>query len=203
MVPRPVRITLPSGAGPILGIMRIAASTLIAPVSVVLLGVLAGCGGGDTGSAPEMGTIQTAPPETSEPEIPGVEPVTVAECPYLSVDEVSRLNGELATEVRIDDRVDPAACFFYSADGTVQLTTTVHSVASEERATQLVDDSAPVGESERSDVEGGWTGGRTGGPGGALVVLARGEQVLAVQSTQEQSIKAQRVAELVAPRVVD
>ncbi|MFN3602249.1 MAG: DUF2020 domain-containing protein [Dietzia sp.] len=183
--------------------MRIAATTLLAPLSVVLLGVIAGCSGGDTEPAPEMGTIQTAPPETSEPEIPQVEPVALAECPYLSVDEVSRLNGELATEVRIDDRVDPPACFFYGADEAVQLTTTVYSVASEERATQLVDGSAPVGESERSDIEGGWTGGRTGGPGGALVVLARGTQVLAVQSTQEQSVKVQRVAELVAPRVAD
>lgn len=195
-------MTLPSGSGPILVIMRIAATTLLAPLSVVLLGVMAGCGG-DTEPAPEMGTIRTAPPETSEPEIPQVEPVTSAECPYLSVDEASRLNGELATDVRIDDRVDPAACFFYSADGAVQLTTTVYSVESEERATELVDGSAPVGESERSDVEGGWTGGRTGGPGGALVVLARGTQVLAVQSTQEQSVKVQRVAELVAPRVAD
>lgn len=195
-------MTLPSGSGPILVIMRIAATTLLAPLSVVLLGVMAGCGG-DTEPAPEMGTIRTAPPETSEPEIPQVEPVASAECPYLSVDEASRLNGELATDVRIDDRVDPAACFFYSADGAVQLTTTVYSVESEERATELVDGSAPVGESERSDVEGGWTGGRSGGPGGALVALARGTQVLAVQSTQEQSVKVQRVAELVAPRVAD
>lgn len=182
--------------------MRIATSVL-APLSVVLLGVLAGCGGGDSEPAPEMGTIRTAPPETSEPDLLQVEPVTEAECPYLSVDEVSRLNGELATDVRIDDRVDPAACFFYSADGAVQLTTTVYAVDSEEAAARLVDESAPVGESERSDVEGGWTGGRTGGAGGALVVLARGTQVLAVQSTQEQSVKVQRVAELVAPRIVD
>lgn len=183
--------------------MHIATTTLVAPLSAVLLGVLAGCGGGGSEPAPEMGTIQTAPPEAGEPELPRSEPVTQAECPYLSADEVSRLNGELATEVRIDDRTDPAACFFYSADGAVQLTTTVYSVASEDRAAQLVDESAPVGESERADVDGGWTGGRTGGPGGALVVLARGTQVLAVQSTQEQSVKAQRVAELVAPRVAD
>ncbi|PAY23444.1 hypothetical protein CEY15_08860 [Dietzia natronolimnaea] len=196
-------MTLPRCLGPILGIMRIATTTFLAPMAVVLLGVSAGCGGGDGDPAPEMGTIRTAPPETSEPEIPQVEPVTREQCPYLSVDEASRLNGELATDVRIDDRVDPAACFFYGADGAVQLTTTVYSVASEERATELVDDSAPVGESERSDVEGGWTGGRTGGPGGALVVLARGTQVLAVQSTQEQSVKVQRVAELVAPRIAD
>ena len=175
--------------------------SLTASLSLVMLGVLAGCGGGDSEPAAETGTIRTAPPETTEPELPRIEAVADAECPYLTVDEVSRLNGELATSVRIDDRVDPPACFFYSADGAVQLTTTVYEVASEEAATRLVDESAPVAESERADVEGGWTGGRTGGAGGALVVLARGTQVLAVQSTQEQSVKVQRVAELVAPRV--
>lgn len=176
---------------------------LAAPAALVLLAVLAGCGGGagEGGEDAAIGTIRTAPPETTAPELPPVEPVTSADCPYLTTDEVSRLNGELATEVRIDESVDPAACFFFSADGAVQLTTTVYTVASAERATELVDESAPVAESEPSEVEGGWTGGRTGGAGGALVVLARGPQVLAVQSTQEQSIKVQRIAELVAPRV--
>lgn len=182
--------------------MRIASGAFPATVFVVLLGVLAGCGGAVPEPAAERGTIRTAPPPSREPEVPEPEPVAEADCPYLSLDEVSRLNGELATEVRIDDRVDPAACFFYSSDGAVQLTTTVFTAGSAEAATRLVDESAPVGESERSDIGGGWTGGRTGGAGGALVVLARGTQVLAVQSTQEQSVKVQRVAELVAPRVV-
>lgn len=183
--------------------MRIATTALVAPVSAVLLGILAGCGDGGSGPAAEMGTIRTAPPQTAEPEIAQVEPVTGAPCPYLSVDEVAGLGGEVATEVRIDDRTDPAACFFYGADGDVQLTTTVHSVASEDRAAQLVDESAPIGESERADVGGGWAGGRTQGPGGALVVVARGTQVLAVQSTQEQPVTAQGVAELIAPRIAD
>lgn len=182
--------------------MRTSPTGVIASLSVVLLGVLAGCGGGSE-PAPEMGTIQTSAPEASESELAQVAPSSDADCPYLSVDEVSELNGEKITDVRIDDGVDPAACFFYSADGTVQLTTTVHTLGSEERARELVDESAPVDVTERSDVEGGWTGGRSGGPGGALVVLARGTQVLAVQSTQEQSVKVQRIAELIGPRIAD
>ena len=182
--------------------MRTSSTGVIASLSVVLLGVLAGCGG-DPEPAPEMGTIRTAPPEASEPELAEVAPSSDADCPYLSADEVAALNGEKVADVRIDDGVDPAACFFYSADGAVQLTTTVHTLASEERARELVDEAAPVDVSDRSDVEGGWTGGRSGGPGGALVVVARGKQVLAVQSTQEQSVKAQRIAELVGPRIAD
>ena len=193
--------------------MRIATTRLLAPLSVILLGVLAGCGGaggggaggGSAGGGEEaaIGTIRTAPPETTAPELPPVEPVTSADCPYLAADDVSRLNGEPVTDVRIDQSVDPAACFFYSADGRVQLTTTVYAVRSPERAAELVEESAPGGESEPASAEGGWTGGSTEGPAGALVVLSRGPQVLAVQSTQEESITVQRIAELVAPRIAD
>lgn len=180
--------------------MRTPVSPALVAVSAILLGALAGCGGG-SGSAPEMGTIRTVPPETTEPELPPVEPVADAECPYLSTDEVTRLNGQPVTDVRIDDGVEPAACFFYDADGEVQLTTTVYSVASAERAAELVEESAPADEAEPSQAEGGWSGGRTEGPVGALVVMSRGARVLAVQSTQEDSMTVQRIAELTAPRV--
>lgn len=182
--------------------MRKPVSTALVSVSAVLLGVLAGCGDGSEPAA-EMGTIQTAPPETTEPELPPAEPVADAECPYLSTDEVARLNGEPVTDVRIDDNLEPAACFFYDADGAVQLTTTVYSVASSERAAELVQESAPEGEAEPAEAEGGWSGGRTQGPGGSLLVLARDAQVLAVQSTQEDSITVQRIAEIAAPRLAD
>ncbi|UVE96742.1 DUF2020 domain-containing protein [Dietzia sp. B32] len=180
--------------------MRKPVPTALVPVSAVLLGVLAGCGGGSE-PATEMGTIRTAPPETSAPELPSVEPVAKADCPYLSAEEVSRLNGAPVTDVRIDDGVEPAACFFYDGDGAVQLTTTVYSVASPERAMELVQESAPAAEAEPSEAEGGWSGGRTAGPGGALLVMARDARVLAVQSTQEDSMTVQRIAELAAPRV--
>lgn len=178
-----------------------AAARLLAPASAILLGVLAGCGGSAGETESTIGTIRTAPPETTEPEIPVAEPTTRAECPYLSAEEVSELNDEQATEVRIDDGFDPAACFFYGADEAVQLTTTVHTVDSAERAAQLVEESAPAATSERVEAEGGWTGGHSGGPGGALAVLANGDRVLAVQSIDEQSDAVRRVAELVAPRL--
>lgn len=180
---------------------RPVASGALVPLSVVLLGVLAGCGGGGEPAESTMGSIRTAAPEPTEPEIPVVEPVTTAECPYLSAEEASQFNGVSATDVRIDDRTDPAACFFYDADGEAQLTTTVYTVGSAERAVELVDESVPAEEAEDSRVEGGWTGGRTVGPGGALLALANGERVLAVQSTQEDPATVQQVAELVAPRL--
>lgn len=179
-----------------------ASARILAPAaSVVIIGLLAGCAGGAGETESTMGTIRTAPPASTEPEIPIVEPVADEKCPYLSLGEASELNGEKSTEVKIDDRLEPPACFFYSAEGAVQLTTSVYELDSAERATEVVDEAAPADTSEQSEVEGGWVGGRSGGPGGALAALANGPRVLAVQSTQEESENVQRVAELVAPRL--
>lgn len=168
--------------------------------SVLLLGVLAGCSDSSEPAA-EMGTIRTAPPETVEPELPPVEPVSEADCPYLSADEVSTAAGVPAADVRIDDGVDPAACFFYDADGAVHLTTTVYEVASPERAVELVAESAPPGESEPVEAGAGWSGGVTVGPAGALAVLSGDDRVLAVQSTGEEPDTVRSVVERIGPRL--
>lgn len=168
--------------------------------SVLLLGVLAGCSDSSEPAA-EMGTIRTAPPETVEPELRPVEPVSEADCPYLSADEVSTAAGVPAADVRIDDGVDPAACFFYDADGAVHLTTTVYEVASPERAVELVAESAPPGESEPVEAGAGWSGGVTVGPAGALAVLSGDDRVLAVQSTGEEPDTVRSVVELIGPRL--
>ena len=138
-----------------------------------------------------------------EPELPPVEPATAADCPYLSTAEASDLGGAPVTRVRIDDGVDPAACFFYDVDGAVTLTTTVYTVDSAERATELVTESAPADAGAQVTVDGGWTGGGTEAPGGSLVVLSRDERILAVQTAADTWDSAQRVAELVAPRLND
>ena len=170
--------------------------------SAILLGVLAGCGGGSEPAA-EMGTIRTAPVETAQPELPPVQPVSEGDCPYLSVEEVTGASGTPTDEARVDDSVDPAACFFYDADGAVHLTTTVYEVASSARAGELVTESAPPDASEPAEAEGGWSGGVTVGPAGALAVLARDNRVLAVQSTGDDAAVVRGVVEIVAPRVAD
>lgn len=136
-----------------------------------------------------------------EPELPPVEPVISANCPYLSTAEVRELGDSPVTRVRIDDALDPAACFFYDDEGAVTLTTTVYTVDSAERAAELVAESAPTDAGAEITVDGGWTGGDTEAPGGSLVVLSRDERILAVQTASDTSDSAQRVAELVAPRL--
>lgn len=171
----------------------------LASASVALLAVLAGCGG--TGSDQETGTIRTEPLPAPERELPPVQPVAAADCPYLSVAEAAEAGAAPVTEVRIDESIDPAACFFYGTDGSVVLTTTVYTVDSAERARELVAESAPEDTAEEATADGGWVGARTGGAAGALVVLSRGDQLLAVQTVNEEAGPAQQVAELVGPRL--
>lgn len=176
-------------------------------VPVLLLGVLAACGdtGGDgeAASGSEMGTIRTEPPAPTESELPPVQPATAADCPYLAADELAGLGEGPVTDVRIDESVDPPACFFYDSDGAIGLTTTIYTVASPERAAQLVTESAPADLAEPATADGGWTGGSTDAPGGSLLVLSNGDRVLAVQSTHDDAGTVRQVAELVGPRLGD
>lgn len=176
-------------------IVRTLAPTLLAAL------LLGGCGQSGTGQ--EMGTLRTAPPATSDPAppVPDLRPVADGPCPYLSDEEASELNGEKVVSVRTDPQVEPPGCFFYTYGDRIQLTTSVFTVADEQVARRLVDESAPVAETERADVDGGWTGGKSGGPTGALLAVFRDDRVVVVQSTQEQSIKVQRVAERIIPRL--
>lgn len=174
-------------------------SVLLASASVAALALLTGCG--DQGASSEVGTIRTEPLPTTEPELPPVEPVTAADCPYLSTAEASRLGAEEITDVRIDEAIDPAACFFYGEGRTVILTTTVYTVDSVDRASELVEESTPAVVAEEVTAEGGWTGGSTAGPAGALVVLSREDQLLAVQTVHEEAGPAQELAQLIGPRV--
>ena len=192
---------LRSGGRPILAGMNIRSSVALAAATVPLLAVLAGCGGTDPEQDSAVGTIRTEPMAAPEPELKPVEPAAAGECPYLSADEVSNLGGVQVTAVRIDESLDPAACFFFGDDGAVLLTTTVHTVASAERAAELVDESAPTGPGERIDLEGGWAGGSTEAPGGSLVVLSSGDRILAVQTASADATSALEAAELAVPRL--
>ena len=182
----------------------------LAAASVTLLAVLAGCGESTSEQSSEqaseqaeVGTIRTEPMPAPEPELPPVEPAIVGDCPYLSMDEATDLGGTPVASVRIDESLDPAACFFFGDDGAVVFTTTVHTVDSPERAAELVAESAPTGQSEQVTADGGWVGGSTEAPGGSLVALSRGDRILAVQTASPDAASALEVAGLVGPRIGD
>ncbi|HIW69514.1 MAG TPA: DUF2020 domain-containing protein [Candidatus Dietzia merdigallinarum] len=175
------------------------APAALSATSVALLAVLAGCGGSEP--APEMGTIRTEPLPAPEAELPIAQPNADGECPYLSVEEVAGVGIGPVTGVRIDDSLDPAACFFYGTDDEVIITTTVHTADSAERAAEIVAETAPADVAEEAAVKGGWIGAGTEGPGGVLLVLSRGDQLLAVQTVHEESGPATAAANLVGPRI--
>lgn len=144
---------------------------------------------------------QQDPSGEPENEVPQAKPTEEADCPYLSTEEAEEATGEKVTRVDIDPGFEPAACFFTTIDGSISLVTTMHHFESEDRARELVDDAAPPDTTERSDIDGGWTGGKSSGAFGALLAVYRGSDVFVVQSTQERSMAVQRVAEMVIPRI--
>lgn len=66
----------------------------------------------------------------------------------------------------------------------------------EAQARGVVDAFLPVSDSALAELPGGWSGGRTGGEGhGAAFGVARGPHAVVVLTNQEQSFKAQLIAE--------
>jgi len=147
----------------------------------------------------------TAPPSTAPPTIPAAPPALppvptparLGTCPYLTAQQVAQFNGELVPEVQLDAGSTPPACFFSQNGGGQQLSVWVFRASTPEQATAAVDRAAPVATTDPADQPPGWTGGSTGGPGGAVYAVAKVSVAVIVMSNQAQSIKARRVAEQV------
>lgn len=129
------------------------------------------------------------------PPVPVPGPAGV--CPYLPSRAAADLNGQLVATVRLDPAYDPPACFFLIGDGSVQLSVWVFRAASPEQASAAVNRAAPIASSDPAAVPPGWTGGRRGGRTGAVYAVAKGAAAVVVTTNQDQSIKAQLVAERV------
>jgi UPF0176 protein len=187
--------------------MRTAPAAALAATAILL----AGCSGG----GPPAAAVTTSPVTTTAPR-PSTEPSTAApapapaaalpavptaqtagNCPYLSADDVSAFNGEKVYGVKLDPTQDPPACFFARGDGSPQLSVWVYAAPSAELATAAVDRAAPVATTDPAAQPAGWTGGSSGGPGGAVYAVAKGAVAVVVTSNQEQSVKARRVTEQV------
>lgn len=145
-------------------------------------------------AAPPPVAGSSSPPQPAElPPVPAAGPVGV--CPYLPSRAAADLNGQLVASVRLDPAYDPPACFFLIGDGSVQLSVWVFRAASSAQATAAVNRAAPIADSDPADEPSGWTGGRRGGPKGAVYAVAKDAVAVVVTTNQDQSIKAQRVTE--------
>jgi UPF0176 protein len=163
--------------------------------ALVLLCCLAGCGASPA-PADQPGTTTQQQPVTTEPEGPPAAPEAVADgpCPYLESAFVAEANGQRATKVRISADKPHPACFFYRADGNVQLTARVY-VGDAKIAKQLVDEAAPIATSNPANAPTGWKGGSLGTDQGSVYAVAKAGTAVIVTSNQAQSIKARRVVE--------
>lgn len=173
--------------------------------------VLSGCSLVD--APPEHTASPTPAPGEAPPAAPAGDGLPVEalpttsrdgwdECPYLDTQWVADTNGQRVTGVGVDTRFDPPACQFWSYPEEPQLTVVVRRTASPAEAMRVVDWAAPVDFTAPADQPAGWNGGRHGGgevPGriGAAYSVAKGDTAVTVFTNQDESVKAQLVAERV------
>lgn len=132
---------------------------------------------------------------------PATEPVVKeiqaedGECPYLDSQAVAQINGQKVLRVGVDKQFEVPACQFWSYWEEPQLTVIVREMASEGGARAVVDHYAPVAETSPAEEPTGWNGGRGSVEGGAVYAVSKGATAVVVLTDQEQSVKAQLVAE--------
>lgn len=161
-------------------------------------------------AAPESSTSEEAAPAPSAPQEDVLPPDTTVQpagdrtswdsCPYLDDEWVAQTNGQKITGVALDPRFDPPACVYWSYPEQPQLTVLVRHMPSPEQATAVVDHFAPVDITNPAELPGDWMGGRAGqgvvpGLEGALFAVSKDSTAFVVTTNQEQSVKAETVAQ--------
>lgn len=175
--------------------------------AMVLLTLAACTPGGDSGgqarsAAPGSGTQKTdtqktGAPRATEPAVPPApKPAADEPCPYLDAAFVEQTNGQRVARVRTSTDKPHPACFFYRADGTVQLTARVY-VGEVRVARALIDRAAPVDTSSPATQPPGWQGGYQPVEGGAVYAVTKGSAAVVINTNQRQTVKAREVAKRV------
>ncbi|WKD60011.1 DUF2020 domain-containing protein [Corynebacterium caspium] len=118
------------------------------------------------------------------------------ECPYLDTQWLADTNGQKVTGIGVDWRFDTPACVFWSFPPEPQAEIIFRHTATPAAAREIVDYFAPVADSSLAELPGGWSGGRLGATGnGSVFAVARENIALIVISNQEQSFKAEQIAQ--------
>lgn len=170
------------------------ASFLLGP----LLIVLAACSPQNAADEPE----RIAPPttESATTEAPAAAPPPVAEptldgpCPYLDAAFVEETNGQRVGDIKISADEPTPACYFYRADGGVQLAVQIYT-GDPAVAKAFVDQVAPVDTANPAELAGGWAGGARPTDEGAVYAVAKDGTAVVVATNQEQTLKGKLVAQ--------
>jgi UPF0176 protein len=168
-----------------------------AAIVLLLAASAAACNSQPTAAPPSDSSTAAAeqpvsPTSVAAPAAP--EPVADGPCPYLANAFVAEANGQRVSKVRLSADTPHPACFFYRADGGVQLTVRVYA-GEAAQAKALVDQAAPVETANPAELPNGWQGGAQAIDGGAVYAVAKDATAVVVTTNQEQTIKARRVAE--------
>lgn len=140
--------------------------------------------------------VTTTESTVSEPQAalpPEPQPTADGPCPYLDESLVEDTNGQRVSKVQTSAD-QPPACFFYRADGNVQLSVRIYT-GDAAVAQALVDAAAPVATSNPAELSGGWKGGALAGDSGAVYAVAKEQSAVVVTTNQGQTIKAKQIAQ--------
>ncbi|WP_462399471.1 DUF2020 domain-containing protein [Corynebacterium falsenii] len=201
-------------------VTHVAATALTACCGVVML---TGCSsfGSDSGSDPgadtqaqqpaDPATEQTFPPvrgtelpiDATVDPVPAGQPAGTTSCPYIDSTWLENTTGQRFTGVGLDERFDPPACVFWSYEDVPQATVLVRHMTTNKDAVAVVDFHASIDSTLKALQPEGWSGGRRGGntddgtPGasGAIYAVWKGPTAVVVHTAQDQSVKAQQIAE--------
>ncbi|ANE05091.1 DUF2020 domain-containing protein [Corynebacterium crudilactis] len=155
----------------------------------------------------EVTTLVAANTSTEVPEIstdglpidalPAVARTAQTACPYLDTTWVADTNGQRVTGYGTDERFSTPSCVFYSFPEEPQLTVIIREMATVDDAIAVVDWAAPIDSTEPAEEPLGWSGGRRGGntESGALYAVQKDKTAVIVFTNQDQSLKAQLIAE--------
>lgn len=182
--------------------------------ALVCVALLAACSPAGNDSQAASTTTQARAQEKTYPPVHGTElpieatPELIGKgsqdtCPYLDGQWLQNTSGQRLQGVGVDNRFDPPACVFWSYEDVPQATVLVRSMTSNRDAVAVVDHAAPIDQTTKALEPQGWSGGRRGGlevpvPGqhpGAVYAVWKDNLAVVVTIAQEQSVKAQQIAE--------
>lgn len=126
-----------------------------------------------------------------------------AVCPYLDGGVAEELTGERWTGTSLDTRFETPTCVFWSYGDTPQATVQVRWMTTHRAAVDVVNWAAPVDTTTKALQPDGWSGGRGGTSdseygvpgGGAVYSVFKDNLAVTVTTAQDQSVKAQSIAE--------
>lgn len=179
-------------------------ASLALVAGVALAFNVSACGGesGDDSPTSESSTERTVDPVKGTDLPIEAAPEHVGQggqevCPYLNGEWLQNTNGQRLTGTGTDERFDPPACVFWSYEDYPQATVMVRHMRTNSDAIAVVDHAAPIDSTLKALEPKGWSGGRRGGDGksGAVYAVWKDETAVVVTTAQEQSVKAQKIAE--------